>query len=492
MNNELYRIEKDLVGNLEVPKNALFGIHSLRARKNFPDTTPFHNEWFSALAIVKRACYLTAREFFNKASERIDSEKLHVRHIPDQVFNAMIKVTEEMEDGLLYNDFIVPAVSGGAGTSINLNTNEIIANRALQLLGIEPGNYKTVDPIEHANIFQSTNDVVPTSLKVAVITLLTGLEESINSLREDIERLERNHQNDLRKGYTQMQEAVPTSFGKLFSTYSDALSRDWWRVSKCFERIKVVNLGGSAIGSGITVPRFFIMEVVRKLQEVTGLPVTRGENMYDATNNLDSFVEVHGILKAHAVNLEKMVSDLRLLASDINPQKELDLPDKQTGSSIMPGKVNPVIAEYVISCAHKIYSNDNLITSLSAQGCLELNAYLPVIGHSLIESLKLLQSCNKTINENLIHGLKVRHETAINNLWKSPSITTALVQYTGYNRAAEMAEYMKTHNIDIFEANAHLNIIDEHKLKEILKPQNLLREGFTLTDIEENYSKANK
>lgn len=478
-----FRTEQDFLGTIEIPSGGLYGIHSLRARENFPDNSRFHPEWYCAVGSVKKACYLTAQTFFEKIEARTESVKLQIKKPSNRIFEILIQSSSEVENGLHFDSFIVPAVSGGAGTSINMNINEIIANRALQIDNKKPGEYSRIDPIEHANIFQSTNDVIPTSLKVASIRLLSELEESINSLRLKIEGLEKKHANDLRKGYTQMQEAVPTSFGRLFSTYNDALSRDWWRISKCFERIKVVNLGGSAIGSGITVPRFFIMEVVRTLQEITKLPVTRSENMYDATNNVDSVVEVHGILKAHAVNLEKMVSDIRLLSSDINGTKEIEIPKKQVGSSIMPGKVNPVIPEFVISSAHKVYANDFLITSLSAQGCLELNAYLPVIGHAMLESIKLLIACNKTLNDNLFSGLTVNSETAFENLLNSPSITTALVQFIGYNKAAELALFMKSNKTNIFNANKALNCIDPNKLKTILKPENLLKEGFTLNDL---------
>jgi aspartate ammonia-lyase len=208
------------------------------------------------------------------------------------------------------------------------------------------------------------------------MNLLETLERRINGLREKIEKLEKQHHNSLRIGYTQMQEAVPTSFGRLFSAYNDALSRDWWRVSKCFERIKVVNLGGSAVGTGITVPRFFIFEVVSALRALSGLPVTRGENLSDTTANMDSFVEVHAVIKAHAVNLEKIASDIRLLAADVSRDSGLTIPPRQTGSTIMPGKVNPVITEFVVGACHRVYANDVLIASLSAQGCLDLNAYV--------------------------------------------------------------------------------------------------------------------
>jgi aspartate ammonia-lyase len=478
-----YRIEHDFLGSKQIPSDSLYGIHSLRARENFPDQNRFHPEWYQALGTVKKACYLTAQTFFEKLKSRADVEKLQIKKHEDHILESLIISASKIESGLYFDQFIVPTITGGAGTSINMNVNEIIANLALQIENHKPGEYTFIDPIEHANIFQSTNDIVPTSLKVVSIRLLMQLEDSINALRLKIEALEKKHANDLRKGYTQMQEAVPTSFGRLFSTYNDALSRDWWRISKCFERIKVVNLGGSAIGSGITVPRFFIMEVVRTLQEISGLPITRGENLYDATNNVDSLVEVHGILKAHAVNLEKIVSDIRLLASDIVYQKEIEIPKKQVGSSIMPGKVNPVISEFVVSCAHKVYSNDILIASLSAQGCLELNAYLPVIGHALLESIKLLIACNKTATENLFDGLVIHSETAFENLMKSPSVTTALVQYIGYNKAAELAGFMKENSIDIYSANKSLNCIEHQKLERILKPENLLKEGFTLNDL---------
>jgi aspartate ammonia-lyase len=205
--------------------------------------------------------------------------------------------------------------------------------------------------------------------------------------------------------------------------------------------------------------------------------------MSDTTSNIDSLVEVHAILKSHAVNLEKMVSDIRLLASDLTGTSELKIPQKQVGSSIMPGKVNPVIPEFVISAAHKIYANDTLITSLSAQGCLDLNAYLPVIGNALLESIKLLIAANETLKENLFNGIEINNETAEDKLYRSPAITTALSPYIGYNNAAILAKEMKKTGDDIFKANSKLKLIEPKKLEEILAPQNLLKMGFTLGDI---------
>ncbi len=280
-----------------------------------------------------------------------------------------------------------------------------------------------------------------------------------------------------------MQEAVPSSFGKLFSSYNDALSRDWWRVSKCAERLKPVNLGGGATGTGMAVPRFFVMNAVSELRELTGLPVSHSENLSDATSNLDKWVEVHATLKTLAVNLEKMASDIRLLASDVAKDKSIAIPRKQVGSSIMPGKINPVIPEFIISASHKVYSNDTLVSSLCGQGCLELNAYLPLIGHTVLGSLKLLIASCKTAGENLMSGLTVNEKAGFDALLMSPSLTTALIPHIGYHKAADLAGLMKERKCDIFEANRILRIMDEILLKTILEPDKLLKSGFSLDDL---------
>lgn len=477
------RTEKDYIGEKQIPDNALYGIHAIRASENFPDNTRFHIEWFQAIGKVKEACYKTYQSFKKAVYSKYGTEKSPVKFNKDDIIEAMLEAANEVSQGMYFDHYLIPALSGGAGTSINMNVNEIITNAALRKLGYQPGDYHIIDPIEQANIYQSTNDVIPTSLKLALMLELGHLETAINTLRAHVEGLENTYRNDLRAGYAQMQQAVPSSYGKLFSTYSEALSRDWWRVSKCFERIKVVNLGGSAIGTSLAVPRFFVLEVVSTLQKLTGLPITRSENLPDATANLDNFVEVHAILKSHAVNLEKMLGDLRLLASDVVNNPELELPQKQPGSSIMPGKVNPVIPEYVIGSVHKIYSNDQLVSSLAGQGCLELNAYIPSIGHAMIDSIKLLTGANKTLAENLFDGLKVHSHRGMKKLLHSPAITTALGPYIGYNKAARLAKHMKEKGEDIYQANKALLIMDDKKLQTILKPGNLLKGGYSIKDL---------
>lgn len=475
------RTETDYLGSMQLPADALYGIHSARAKENFPDTTPFHIEWYQAMGLVKQACYLTYAEMVQALKE----ENLYSGHlglIPDNIITTLTSVAAEIHEGKYFDSFIIPAIQGGAGTSINMNVNEIIANAALIRLGHKAGEYKIIEPIEHANIYQSTNDTVPTALRVALVRLLTLLEELINNTRQAVENLEKAHRNSLRIGYTQLQAAVASSYGQLFSTYSEALSRDWWRVSKCFERIKVVNLGGGAIGTAVGTPRYFVMEVVRKLQQLTGFPFTRSENLNDATANLDPFVEVHAILKAHAVNIEKMASDIRLLASDL-AGNSIHIPKRQVGSSIMPGKVNPVIPEFVISVAHRVYTNDMLISNLAGQGALDLNAYMPIIGHAMIDSIKLLIAANQSLAQHLLAGIEIDTVKSAQLLMFNPSITTALLPIVGFNRAAMLAQEMREKKIDIFSANKNLNLIPVQKLSELVKPNNLLKLGFSFREV---------
>lgn len=478
----MFRTEKDTLGEKQIPSDALYGINAVRAKENFPGNTQFPAEWYKAVGITKLACYNTYRKFRDAAVKK-SGDGFSLKTIPDEILNILAEAAQKVSEGEYFDHFIIPAMQGGAGTSINMNINEIITNVALKSSGNKCGLYTYIDPLEHANIYQSTNDVIPTALTIAVMKLLLTLEVQINSLRKRVERFENGYRDKLRPGYTQMQEAVPSSFGLLFSTYNEALSRDWWRVSKCAERIKQVNLGGGAIGTGLALPRFFIMEVIPELRELTGLPLANSENLSDATSNMDKWVEIHATIKAHAVNLEKMSSDLRLLSSDLSGSKTISIPDRQVGSSIMPGKINPVIPEFVISSAHKIYANDVMISSLSGQGVLELNAYLPAIGCALIESINLLISCNKSLHDNLFEGLIINEESGYTALMKSPSVTTALTPHIGYHKASEIAKLMKSENIDIFEANTILKIIEERKLQTILTAGNLLKLGFSLDDL---------
>lgn len=476
------RKEKDFLGEVEIADDYLYGIHSVRARQNFPNQSPFHKEWFQAVGEVKLACYQTYKNFKKLVLKGISSSDSPIHFMGDSSIESLQRAAEEVALGKHFDHFIIPAIQGGAGTSINLNVNEIIANRALQIMNHQAGEYHLIDPIEQANIYQSTNDVIPTALKVSLMKLLKKLEEAINKSRKAMEGVENEFRSIPRLGYTQLQEAVPSTYGRLFSAYSDALSRDWWRVSKSWERIKVVNLGGGAIGTGVSVPRYFIMEVVQQLKDLTKLPISRGENLGDATSNLDSYVEVSAILKAHAVNLEKMANDMRLLASDMT-KANFSIPQRQVGSSIMPGKVNPVIPEFIISSTHQIYANDMLISNLSAKSDFELNAYLPSIGNALLENLKLLIAANQSLEQNLLHGIKIDAQNSEEEFYESASLTTVLSPLIGYHKAVEMAKLMKQKQISIFQANEELHFLGHEKLKEMMKPESLTALGFSIKDL---------
>ncbi len=475
------RTEQDFLGSVEIPKGALYGIHSVRAQSNFPYQKPFSFEWYKSIGLIKKACYETYEKYKRELSNKYPETKQ--QFLSDETVTALKDAATEVCAGKHFEQFVVPSLCGGAGTSLNMNINEIITNRALEIIGKEHGDYATIDPIEAANIYQSTNDVIPSSLKVCVMKLLERLEKSVDLLRQEFERLEREYRDTLRIAYTQMQEAVPSSYGKLFSTYQEGLSRDWWRISKCMERIKVINIGGSAIGTGITVPKYFIFEVIENLRHKTHLPLSRGDNLQDTTCNLDPFVEVHAILKSLAVNLEKSAGDIRALSADTFNGSDVTIPACQVGSSIMPGKVNPVISEYVITVAHEVYSNDSKISALCGQGYLDLNAYIPSIGDATISSIEQLIAACDSFRTNLLTGLIVDKEKSADRLYRSASIATALVPYIGYHKASDIAHLIKSESITIFEAVARTQCMGEKALAEIMNPSKLLQLGYVYSDI---------
>jgi aspartate ammonia-lyase len=483
------RLEKDFLGKEKIPDDKLFGIHAFRASQNFPNQVPFPLEWFCAIGTVKEACYITYRKFRDTALKKHLLPPKGHQWMSDEILDALNSAAGAVSRGEYFDHFIVPAIQGGAGTSINMNINEIIANLALTGTGHSPGEYDIIDPLDHANIFQSTNDVVPTALHLALMKLAHKLETAINELRNTFEKLESSYRNELRQGYTEMQKAVPSTYGHLFGSYSNALSRDWWRTSRIRERLKEVNLGGGAIGTGFGIPRFFVLQTVKELRYLTNLPLAHSENLSDATMNHDDLVESHAILKALAVNLEKMSNDLRFLGSDTSAHRPVQIPQKQMGSSIMPGKVNPVISEYIISVCQKVYANDYMITNLAAQGCLDLNAYIPSIGVAMIESFKLLESACSSFNRNMLSGLSLNTEKEKASLFESASITTALVPYIGHRAAEALALKMKENNLSVFQANEILWVMSMKELRAILSPSSITSKGFSLNDLPYNKTK---
>jgi len=476
------RVESDSFGSAELENSVLYGIHSLRAARNFPLSVqdfPFRKPWYQAMGLVKQAYYsCTADLLKNCSTEGIDPTPWKIPLA--RTLQIMQQSAEEISQGFHFDSFIVPAVQGGAGTSINMNINEIIANLSLQKIGKNPGSYDEIHPIEACNIFQSTNDVVPSALRVALLKLFQTLEHKISSTRLILEQLENSHRAELRFSFTQMQTAVPSTWGRFFSNYSEALSRDWWRISKCQERLKTLNLGGGATGTGLTTPRYIIMRVTDTLRTLTNLPLSRAENLAEATANQDQIAEAHSLAKIHALNLEKLSNDLRLLGSDL-AGNTLKIPAVQTGSSIMPGKINPVISEFLNAITTKVQTNDSLISHLCAGGVLDLNQNLPAIGHAALESLELLNAGHQTLSEQLLKGI---HIEALDfaTLIQTPVCATALIPAFGYEKASLIARRMQAESIDVFSA-AKKEGLEPKNIKKELTPEKLVREGFSLRAV---------
>jgi aspartate ammonia-lyase len=359
-----------------------------------------------------------------------------------------------------------------------MNVNEVIANRAIELLGGKKGDYGTVHPLDHVNMSQSTNDVFPTAVRIAAIKLLIPVSELFAGLQTALQEKEEEFSGILKVGRTQLQDAVPVMLGQEFGAWAQAIARDRWRLYKVEERLRQVNLGGTAVGTGLNAEKKYIFLVIEKLRELTGLGLARAEYMMDPTQNNDVFVEVSGLLKTAAVNLSKIASDLRLLSS--GPRAglgEIILPQVQAGSTIMPGKVNPVIPEAINQIAFQIMGNDLAITLAAQSGQLELNAFLPVIAHNLFEMLELLKNGLSIFIEKCIKGIKADNERCKKLLEESLVSVAALVKHTGYDKAAEMAKKCMEQGKTIKEMIIEENILDKEKSDTILSPFEMTKPG---------------
>ena len=420
------RVETDLLGARELPADAYYGIHALRASENFPLLgQPLHPRLICALAQVKAAAA--------RANARTGA-------LPAPVATAIIDAAEEVAAGALHEQFIVDALQGGAGTSANMNANEVIANRALEILGAQKGDYQQLDPLEHVNLQQSTNDVFPTAVRVAALHLLLPVIDDFARLQAVLQEQETCYAALLCLGRTEMQDAVPLTVGQRFAAWAQAVQRDWWRLHVVEEKLRQVNLGGTAIGTGLNAERKYIYLVVDLLRQGTGLNLARAENMMDVTQNADVFVEVSGLLKTAAVTLAKIAGDLRLLSS--GPRggiAEFSLPQLQAGSSIMPGKVNPVMPEAITQLSFQLIANDLAITLAAQAGQLELNAFLPLIAHNLLQSLDLLHHGVTLFIDRCLRDVTVNAARSSDWLEQSFALATAVAPYLGYHTASELA-----------------------------------------------------
>lgn len=453
-------MEHDSIGALNVPAEAYYGVQSMRAATNFQIThRPLHPVLIDSIVMVKKAAAIT-----NEKSGKLDQ----------QIAQAIIKACDEILDGNLRDQFIVDAIQGGAGTSANMNANEVIANRAIEILGGTKGDYSIVHPNDHVNMSQSTNDVIPTAGKITVLKLLPQTIKELEKLEKAMEEKEAEFDDILKMGRTQLQDAVPMRLGQSFGAFAHVLKRDIKRLKNVMDEMKVLNIGATAIGTAINVDPYYLANISYELSKVAGISLKQADDLIDATQNLDGFVSVSGVLKTCAVDISKISNDLRLMSSGPRTGlSEINLPARQNGSSIMPGKINPVIPEVVSQVAYLIIGHDYTITMAAEAGQLELNAFEPVLFHHLFESIDTLKEAAATLTKHCITGITANKGQCEEYIEKSVGISTALCPYIGYAKSAEIAKKSLKTGISVKELVLEEGLLKEEELKEILKPEKM-------------------
>lgn len=459
-----YRKERDSIGEIEVPYDALYGANSLRARNNFNITSQsMDSEMINAIVEVKKAC-------------AIENEKIGL--LTNAQKEAIISACNLLLGGSYRDNFIVDPIQGGAGTSLNMNANEVIANMANQSLGGNLGIYDKVHPNDHVNKGQSTNDVIPTSGKIALIRYFKELYDENIKLINAIEDKADEFKEVYKMGRTQLQDAIPISLGQEFAAYAKVLKRDNERFKKAIQSLSFVNLGGTAIGTGLNADKTYVKEIVPVLAEVTGLNLKQNEDLIDGTQNLDGFTYSSSILKTYASNLSKIANDLRLMSS--GPQvgiADIKLPARQAGSSIMPGKVNPVIPEVVNQVAFGVIGNDLTVTMAVEAGQLELNAFEPIIFYKLVESLKTLKAAIFTLRVNCIENITANEKYLSDQVEKSIGLVTALAPHIGYEKASIIAHKALETGESVRDLVLFEGLIDANELDEILDFKKMIQPG---------------
>jgi aspartate ammonia-lyase len=464
MPEALVRVEHDLLGDREVPAAAYYGVHTLRAVENFPITgTPIsiYPDLVKALACIKQAAALANHELGLLNAERKD---------------AIVAACMELRAGRFHDQFVVDVVQGGAGTSTNMNANEVIANIALERMGRRRGEYEHLHPNEHVNMSQSTNDVYPTALKLATYSGIFQLVDAMASLRGAFEEKAEEFRGVLKMGRTQLQDAVPMTLGQEFGAFAVMLGEDEDRLKEAALLIREINMGATAIGTGITAHPRYAGLVCRRLVEITGIPLVTAPNLVEATQDCGAFVQLSGVLKRVAVKLSKTCNDLRLLSS--GPRAglgEINLPPMQAGSSIMPGKVNPVIPEVVNQVAFEVIGNDVTVSFAAEAGQLQLNAFEPIIAHSLFKSITHLRQACVTLSERCVRGISANRDALRASVERSLGVVTALNPYIGYADATAVAREAHRSGRGIREVVLEKGLLSEEELAAILRPEVLTR-----------------
>ena len=459
-----YRKERDSIGEIEVPYDALYGANSLRARNNFNITSlSMDSEMINAIVEVKKAC-------------AIENEKIGLLTRTQQ--NAIVAACNQILAGQHRDNFIVDPIQGGAGTSFNMNANEVIANVANTAMGGGLGTYENVHPNDHVNLGQSTNDVIPTSGKIALIRYFNELIDETILLIRSIEKKAEEFKDVYKMGRTQLQDAIPISLGQEFRAYARVITRDLERFDLAVDSLSHVNLGGTAIGTGLNADPTYVEEIVGVLSEVTDLKLKQNEDLIDGTQNLDGFLYVSGILKTFAANLSKISNDLRLMSS--GPQVgigDIKLKPTQAGSSIMPGKVNPVIPEVVNQVAFNVIGNDMTVTMAVEAGQLELNAFEPIIFYNLFESLKTLKNAIYTLRVNCIDYITADRSELSEQVEKSIGLVTALAPHIGYAKASDIAHKALETGKSIRELVLSDGLLSKEELEKILDFKEMIKPG---------------
>lgn len=408
-------------------------------------------------------------------------------YLPDSIAAAIESACLEIIDGAHDALFATDPYQGGAGTSLNMNLNESIASLASHKISptFDTASHPwPVSPLDHVNLHQSTNDTFPSALKIAILLLLKDLEAAIAILQDAFQDKEREFAGIIKPGRTELQDAVPMTLGMEFGAWAEAIGRDRWRIFKSRERIKTLNLGGTAVGTGLGAPRDYILGVTEELKRICGLAIARGENLVDQTQNLDSIVEVSSMNKALAVNLAKISGDLKLLSSGPDcGLGEIRLPDLQKGSSIMPGKVNPVLPEAVSQVALKVINDDNLIAMASAGGQLELNAFLPLIAHTILKDLAMLANTCRLFAHKCVSGITANSDACLAGVTRSKSLATYLVPVLGYRKVEEIVNLARERDTDIKSILIAEGILSAAQLDELLSPKRMYRLGFNPQDL---------
>ena len=465
-----YRVEKDSIGVKDIPEEVYYGVQTLRAAENFHITgLNMHPEIINSLAYIKKASAITNCE---------------VGILEKKKAQAIVQACDEIIEGKFHDDFIVDPIQGGAGTSLNMNANEVIANRAIEILGGKKGDYTIVNPNDDVNCGQSTNDVIPTAGKMTSLHLLQNLKKQLLRLYDALNEKAKEFDHVIKMGRTQMQDAVPIRLGQEFKAYSVAIMRDIHRMDKAMDEMRTLNMGGTAIGTGINADENYLRRIVPNLSEISGMEFIQAFDLIDATQNLDFFVAVSGAVKACAVTLSKMSNDLRLMSS--GPRAgfgEINLPAKQNGSSIMPGKVNPVIPEVVNQVAFNIIGNDMTITMAAEAGQLELNAFEPIIFYCMFQSIDTLGYAVETLVDNCIVGITANEERCRQLVENSVGIITAICPHVGYEKTADIAKKAINSNESVRSLILKENIMDEEELSRILDPIHMTEPGISGKDV---------